>query len=138
MRVVFDTNVIIDAVAAREPFNSAAEEILLMVAEEKIEGFLTANSVTDIFYVIRRSLSEDATRAVIRSLLYSLDIIEVGDADCREALDMQMADYEDALLATCALKIGADYIVSRDDAFLRAASPVRVISPTDFLKQYGN
>lgn len=57
MRVVLDTNVIIDAVASRQPFCEEAKEILLMVSEEKISGYVTANSIKDIFYVIRRSLS---------------------------------------------------------------------------------
>ena len=58
MKIVFDTNVIIDAVAARQPFCNEAEKILLMVSEGDIDGYLTANSITDIFFVARKSLPE--------------------------------------------------------------------------------
>jgi predicted nucleic acid-binding protein len=81
MKIVLDTNVVIDAVASRQPFCVDAEKILLMASEEKIVGYLTANSITDIFYVVRRILPEAETRDIIRSLLYSLDVIEVGEAD---------------------------------------------------------
>ncbi len=64
MNVVLDTNVVIDAVAARKPFCIEAEEILSMAAENMITAWLSANSVTDIFYVIRRSLSEVKTRDI--------------------------------------------------------------------------
>jgi len=137
MRVVFDTNVVIDAVASRQPFCREAEATLLMASEKKIDGYLTANSITDIFYVIRRSLPELEAREVIRSLLYSLGVIEVGGADCWQALNLQIDDFEDALVASCAEKIGADYIISRDDDFTRAISPVQVISPSEFLSKNG-
>jgi len=137
MKVVLDTNVIIDAVASRQPFCVEAEAILLAASEGKIEGYITANTVTDIFYVVRRSLSEEETREIIRALLYSLDVIEVGGADCWQALSLPMQDFEDALLAACAEKIGADCIVSRDSGFIKADSPVRVLSPSDFLTQNG-
>lgn len=135
MRVVLDTNVIIDAVASRQPFCEAAESILLMVSQEQISGYVTANSITDIYYVVRRILPEAESKEIIRSLLYSLEVIEVGNADCWEALSLQIGDFEDALVAACAQKIGADYIISRDENFAKADSPVKVIYPTAFLSR---
>jgi len=137
MRVVFDTNVIVDAIAARQPFGLEAEELLLMVSENKMEGFLTANSVTDIYYVIRRNLSEDKAREIIRYILYSLDIAVVSGEDCWDALNYPLKDFEDSLVAVCAEKIKADCIISRDDAFLKAEIPVKVFSPAEFLASFG-
>ena len=136
MKVVLDTNVVIDAVALRQPFCEDAKRILLMVAEEMFTGCLTANSVTDIFYVVRRSLQESAAREIIRSLLYSLEVIDVRGEDCRQALDLTIGDFEDALITTCAKRIGADYIISRDDNFMKAASTVQVIYPSEFLLKF--
>ena len=133
MRVVFDTNVVIDAVANRQPFCKEAESILLMAAERNISGFLTSNSITDIYYVVRHNLPEPDTRVIIRSILYSLEIIEVGGADCWKALEFSMEDYEDALVAACAVKITADCIVSNDKKFLKTDSPVRVVSSAQLL-----
>ncbi len=133
MKVVLDTNVVIDAVAARQPFNEAAEAILRMASEGKITAYLTANSVTDIFYVVRRSLPEAKTREIIRSLLYSLDVIGVSGEECWEALTFQTEDFKDALVAVCAKKTNADFIISRDKAFLASGSSVPAIAPPDFL-----
>jgi predicted nucleic acid-binding protein len=133
MKVVLDTNIVIDAVASRQPFCQDAEKILLMISEGKIDGYLTANSITDIFYVVRRNLSEIETREIIRSILYSLNIIEIGSADCWQALSLPMRDFEDALLSSCAEKVSADYIISRDADFANADSLVQIISPLEFL-----
>ena len=135
MRIVFDTNVIIDAIAAREPFCMAAQKLLLLVSEEKLEGYLTANSVTDVYYVTRRSHTEAEAKEIIRSLLHSLEIIAVDGADCWQALGLPMSDFEDALIAACAEKIEADYIVSRDVAFAEANTTVKVIEPVALLEK---
>jgi len=135
MRVVFDTNVIIDAIAGRKPFDTEAKKLLLLAAKDEFKGYITANSVTDIYYVVRRSLTEDETRLIIKSVLYSLDIIGVSDEDCRQAFNSTIRDYEDALLATCAEKIDADSIVSRDAEFLKSDSSVPVCSPLELLQK---
>jgi predicted nucleic acid-binding protein len=51
LKALVDTNVILDAIAAREPFRRDAENIVLMAAEEKMEGFISAKSAADIYYV---------------------------------------------------------------------------------------
>jgi predicted nucleic acid-binding protein len=135
MRIALDTNVILDAAADRAPFAEEAQAILLMVSEDRVTGLVNASSITDIYFVARRTLPESAAREIIRSLLQSLEVVEVGDSDCSNALFLPMSDFEDALLATCAEKAGADYIVSRDAEFLRSASPVPVISLKDFLQK---
>jgi predicted nucleic acid-binding protein len=60
-------------------------------------------------------------------------IIDVTGDDCRKALELDIADFEDALLMVCAYNIKADYIVSRDAEFLKLKSMVEVISAQDFL-----
>ena len=135
MKIVFDSNVIIDAVACREPFNKEAEEILLLSSQEIIKGYLTSNSITDIFYVICRNLSESQAKDIIRSIMYSLDVIEVNGSDCWEALNMTISDFEDALIVTCAEKIKADYIISRDISLTKIDSTTPIILPSEFLKK---
>lgn len=55
MKELLDTNVLIDAIAAREPFKDAAQEITMMAANEQIERFITANSIVDIYYVASKN-----------------------------------------------------------------------------------
>ena len=70
----------------------------------------------------------------MRSLFAIFSIIDVLGTDCHEALDFPLDDYEDALLVVCSNRIGADYIITRDEEFLnKAKPPVSVISPADFI-----
>jgi predicted nucleic acid-binding protein len=61
------------------------------------------------------------------------DIISVTHGDCINALSLQIDDFEDALVAVCAQKAGADYIITRDDKFLCGGSAVKAITPGEFL-----
>lgn len=134
-KALIDTNVIIDALAAREPFRAEAEQILTLAAEEKFEGFVTGSSVTDIYYLIRRKLSHREACAAIKTLMQALRVVAIGEGECMDALDSEMQDFEDAVIAVCAKRVNADYIVSRDEEFAKAGCPVPVLPPGAFLAQ---
>ena len=130
MRILIDTNVILDMIAKREPFFTSAAKVILLSAEEKIEAYITANVVTDISYIACRHYMRESEA---RDMLHKLLKLDVGHKDCLRALTLPMEDYEDALLAVCAKRVNADYIITRDIEHFRS-SPVSPISPDDFLK----
>ena len=135
IRVLIDTNVVLDALASREPFRVYAEKLFMLAAKEKFQGFVTANSLSDIYYLIRKSVSDVAAREGIRNLLQLFSVIDITGQDCEIALDSPVADYEDALIAVCAAKIGVEYIVTRDEDFLQTPAGGPVITPEALLKE---
>jgi predicted nucleic acid-binding protein len=136
LKALIDTNVILDAIASREPFRQDAERIIMLVAEEAIEGYITANSVADIYYIARKHLSEKDTREALRRLFYVFSILDVRGDDCLSALDMPMADFEDAIMTICGRRAGVDRIISRDKVFQKSEITVPVTSPVSFLAEY--
>jgi len=135
MRVLIDNNVVLDAIVSRAPWNEAAERIVLLVGDGELDGFITANSATDIFYVLKKMTSTAEAKEVMGRLFKVFQVAAVTGEDCERALALPMDDFEDALIAVCAENIAADYIVSRDADFLKAKSPMTVISPIDFLEK---
>jgi predicted nucleic acid-binding protein len=138
MKALVDTNVILDAIAAREPFRENAEKIILLIAQEEIEGCITANSATDIYYIARKHLSEKDTRDAMRRMFYIFSILGVNGDDCISALDTPTADFEDAIMTVCGLREGVDCIISRDNILLNSRNAVPVTSPENFLREYSN
>ncbi|MDR0916300.1 MAG: PIN domain-containing protein [Oscillospiraceae bacterium] len=138
MRVVIDNNIIVDALKPNTEFQAEAQMILRFAAEKKIDGYVSASSLTDIFYVLRKEHNAEKTKEMIRTLMSFTDTIPLTASDCTDALDLPMNDFEDAVVAICAAKIGADYIVSRDEAFATsAAAVVKVIKPDALLPMVG-
>lgn len=134
MRILIDTNVILDAMISRSPFAEAAQKLFIMAAEETINAYITANSITYIYYILHKHLHDyERCRQEIHKLIKIFNILDVNGSDCEKALEMPMADYEDALLAACAKRGKMDCIVTRNVKDFSNSS-VRAMLPDDFLK----
>lgn len=133
MRVAFDTNVILDA-AMNRPGSDGAKALIQSVLSEELTGIVTANSITDIHYIVKKRVGEDAARTAVYNTLSIFDTVPVDADACMEALDLAMGDFEDAVLATCFKSAGAEYIVTRDEGLIcDEGCPVAAIRPEDLL-----
>ncbi|MEL1136071.1 PIN domain-containing protein [Desulfitobacterium sp. THU1] len=136
MKVLIDTNVILDALVGRVPYSVSAEKLFLLVAEDKLSAFITASSVTDIYYLLRKYLhNENLSREVLLKLFNLFEVIEVTGSDCEKAMSIPIKDYEDALLATCARRKKLDFIITRNTKDF-IGSPVKADEPDGFLTRY--
>lgn len=135
MKILLDTNVVLDAVANREPFSYDAQKIITLILDSRIEGYITANSITDIYYIARKHLNQLNLYKTMHSLFTIFGIVDVLGTDCFKALDFPLKDYEDALILVCSDRAVMDCIISRDKEFLQNAKfSVPVISPAEFLR----
>jgi predicted nucleic acid-binding protein len=133
MKILLDTNVVLDVLAAREPFRACATAIFSLVGQRELTAYITASSVTDIYYILRRKLPDATCRKALRNLFHLFSVIPVTQRDCHSALDEPLEDFEDALIMVCGRKMGVDYVITRDEIFLKAKGTV---SPLDFLRNY--
>ena len=133
MTVLLDTNIIMDALQERSPFDACAKEILLLGQNKEIICLITANAVTDIFYLYSKARDVKSARAALDFLLRTYGIVSVTHEDCSAALSLPVDDFEDALVVACARKANADYIITRDDNILLVTSSVKTISPNEFV-----
>ena len=115
MRVMCDTNIILDVLLDREPFAEVSDRILRLCETGAIEGYTTASCITDVFYFVRKHLHDtERSYDAMENLLGILQVCEVSDRHIREALRIRRPDFEDALVAACAKSVSCDYIVTRD------------------------
>lgn len=134
MRVLIDTNIIIDALTGREPFREAAEQIFILAANRITDMYITASSATDIYCLIRKHLhSTEQAKSVMAKLYDLFQILDVTGTDCIDALSSGMKDYEDAIVSCCAYRNGIRYIVTRNIKDYEQ-SKVPAIAPGDFIK----
>ena len=135
MKALLDTCVVIDALQARQPFKDDAQAILLAAANRVFDGFLSAKSAADIYYLLHRHTHSDAeTRRLLTKLFSLFALADTEGIDCRRAISSLLTDYEDAIMAETALRSGMDCIVTRNERDYRA-SPVPVFTPAEFLKR---
>ena len=134
MNVLIDTCIIIDALQSRKPFDKDAETVFLSVANRRCVGFLTANSVTDIYYLMHKALhSQEETKKILGVLFSLFEILDTCGIDCRKALTSEVSDYEDAVMIEAAARAEIDCIVTRNLKDY-AGAPMPVYSPEQFVE----
>jgi predicted nucleic acid-binding protein len=131
-KVLLDSDVVIDYVVKRQPFDIEALEIFRLLARGKFSGYITSITPINVFYIGRKIKgAEDARRAIKRLL----DILEVLTADkdlLRNSLSSKITDYEDAVQHACAEAANLDAIVTRNLSDYKNAT-LPVYSPPEFL-----
>lgn len=138
MKILLDTNVILDVLQDRKPWNEDGKKIFYAIAEQKVSACITSKQVADIHYLSRRQFAgmEDAdkkARGIILKLSSVLSIIDTLGSDCMDAIIIENNDYEDAILIMCAARTKLNCIVTRNKDHFRQ-SPVPVLSPEEFVK----
>jgi predicted nucleic acid-binding protein len=132
VRVLFDTNVVLDVLLAREPHVGPAARLMSLVDEGRVEGILSATTVTTIHYIAAKSVGRESAARHLRELLTIFDIAAVGREVLLDALGLEFSDYEDAVLHEAARAASAAAIVTRNTTDFAAAT-LPLFSPAELL-----
>ncbi len=136
MKAIIDNNVILDVFQNREPFVQHSSKVLRLVETNHLKGFITANSITDIYYVLNKYIKDKQRLYSIIEILQKLvDIIDVTALDIKEAFHSGVIDFEDELICVCAKRAKVDYIITRNKKDFTHSS-VKAITPKEFLNEF--
>lgn len=134
MRVLLDTNVILDFVLNRPPWSSYAAAILRAHQKGDIEGYISAITPVNLYYIARKMKGASEARLLVGQILASLKMCSVDQSVLQVAHSLPFADYEDAVQHACATASSMDAIVTRNLKDYKNAT-LPVYSPSDFLKR---
>ena len=136
MRVLIDTNVILDWLMCREPFHRNAAQILRKCMTGEITGYLAAHTFPDLFYILRKDFDVPKRKALLALLCSRFQVIEENQRVILAALQNEAwKDLEDGLQMQCAADRNVDYIITRDVAGFHD-SGIPPIQPEDFIRIY--
>ena len=136
MKILVDTNVILDALIGRKPYFDNADKIIKMCADRKIQGYLAAHSIPNMFYILRKHLSSEDRRSAIVQLCNIFTIEGIDSIKIMRAIKNEdFADFEDCLQDECAASVQADYIITRNIRDFTLAK-VKAVSPEEFLRLF--
>lgn len=131
-RVLFDSDVLLDVLAQRQPFVIASVKALNMVTQPQVIGYVSGHAVTNIFYILRRQVGSKAARELLSRLLQRIQVASVTDEVIRAALQSSIADFEDAVTSEAANAADVEVIVTRNIADFTDSS-VPAVLPEEFL-----
>ena len=137
MSVLFDTNVVLDLLLAREPFVDDAKVLFSRVETGDLHAYLGATTVTTIHYLAVKSIGREAAFEKVRALLKLFDVAPVHRPVLEDALDLGFSDFEDAVLHEAAVQIGAEAIVTRNAKDF-AKAKLRIYTPAELIAASGS
>lgn len=132
MRVIVDTNVVLDVLLARKPFVNEAIRLFGLIERGRVEGLLCATSVTTLDYLLSRTLPRAESRETVRRLLRLFEVAPVTRAVIEEAFLSRVADFEDAVVEQSGRLAGADAVITRDSKDFRL-SAIKALAPEELL-----
>ena len=132
MKVIVDTNVVLDLLLAREPFLRPAVDVFRLVEESRIDAFICATTVTTVDYLLVKSLPTSDARSALRRLISLFEIATVNRPVIERALESKIQDFEDAVLDEAGQMAGADFVITRNTKDFTGSS-LKVCDPDEFI-----
>lgn len=131
--VLVDTNVALDILLNRSAFYADSAAVFALAEQVIITGYVSASSVTDIFYIARKDVGAKNTREAIKHLLHVFQPAAVTGEDICKALDLEWDDFEDSIQFTVGESFSVDYIVTRNIQDF-ASGNIKAVTPAQFLQ----
>ena len=115
-KIFLDTNILLDVLLERHPFCSPAQEIWSLAEKKKVKAGISAISISNIFFIVKKLSSTEKAYHAIQTLMEIFKVLDVNSRTLRKALQLRKPDYEDSIQYLCARQLRADVIISRDAA----------------------
>lgn len=136
MKLLLDTNVVLDYLGVNEGFKEDAETIIEYAIVGDLIELVSASAITDIFYMARRKFKDNQMAInLIKDLRVYIKTLPVTDDDIGKAIDRGWKDFEDAVQYTVAESNGVDYIITRNVSDFEE-TVIPVLTPKEFLEFY--
>ena len=114
MKILIDTNIILDVLCNRREFVEDSLKVFRYCEANQIVGYISALSIPNIVYIMRKELDSDRIKEILTTLTSLFMVIDLREMDLIKAVDLKFTDYEDALQSVCASRAKVNYIVTRN------------------------
>lgn len=132
MKLLLDTNILLDIALKREPFFSDSANVFRIIDNKFIFGFITATTVTDLYYIARKERGHLSSLEFIDNLLQIIDIVGIDKEIIMDAIKLNVSDFEDSIKSVAAIYSGIDIIITRNTKDFKH-SEIKALTPTEYL-----
>lgn len=138
MKLLIDTNVVLDVLLRREPFSKTAAEVLNLTQRDDVREYVSASAITDIYYIANKQMKDrDAVRDLLKRLLMVVSVAAVSEREIQNALNLAWGDFEDSVQYSVALLNEMDGIVTRNPSDYQETN-MRIWLPEQALELFAN
>ena len=132
MKLLVDTNVLLDVLAHREPHYAASARVWTLAERGEVQAVVSAISFNNVYYIVRRAAGKEKARAALRALRDVFEWVAPDRNIVNQAIDSESDDFEDAVQFYSAVRAEVDYLVTRDPAGFPTSGPA-IVTPSELV-----
>ena len=132
MKIFLDTSVILDVLTKRESFYINSSKVLTLVNEKIVSGYISAITINNIYYILRKLKDKETAKNFITEILESYEIIPLTKDILNQANKISIGDFEDGIQFFSALDCGCDFLITRNDKDYPKIG-IKIITPNEFI-----
>lgn len=136
-KILIDTNVIIDIALEREPFVNDAKEIIKLIDKQQIEAYISATTVTDIYYITKRKTSHEQVINFLENLFVFVRVLPINENIVKKAMKSESKDFEDAIQIETSKQNDIGVIITRNKKDFEN-SGLQIFSPDEYINNLKN
>lgn len=137
IKILIDTNVIIDIALEREPFVNDAKKIIKLIEKQKIKAYISATTVTDIYYITRQKTSHEQVINFFENLFVFVHVLSVNENIITKAMKQENKDFEDAVQIETSKQNNISVIITRNKKDFEN-SGLKIFSPDEYINELKN
>jgi predicted nucleic acid-binding protein len=137
LKILLDTNVILDIAFERQPFYDDSDRVSSFVEEGRVEGYVSASTFSDLYYIIRKQRGREWTLQFLTRLASVCQVATVDRSVISMALTVNFSDFEDAIQYSTAVVNQLDAIITRNPADFPVVIP-RILTPAQLIEELTN
>jgi predicted nucleic acid-binding protein len=134
MKVLLDTNIVIDYALERQPFWQNSEQIFLHLQQGRFIGYISASTVSDLYYIIRKQRGHSWTINFLERLVKFCSVPTIDHSVILMAFAANFSDFEDAIQYSTAVTSQMDAIVTRNPSDFANATELQIFTPEQLIQ----
>lgn len=136
MKILIDTNIVLDVMLKREPFDRLSIEVLSLSKRDDVEEYVSASAITDIYYLAYRQLRDKGlVKKLMKELLMVVSVASVSEQEIQNAINLEWNDFEDSVQYSVAFLQEMDGIVTRNPSDYKETD-IKVWKPEELLSLF--
>ena len=137
VKILLDTNIILDVALERQPFFDESEQVLSFVEQGDVEGYISGSTFSDLYYIMRKAKGRGPTLEFLRYISTFCQVATVDNSVISMALTSTFKDFEDAIQHSSAIVNQIDAIVTRNPRDFPVTAP-RIVTPDQLIQELTN
>jgi predicted nucleic acid-binding protein len=136
MKILLDTNVVLDVAMKRQAFYPDAVAVLnkLKLNQNNISAYISSSIAMNTVYILGKATNQEQALLFLQDLIKTIGIIGVGKKTIINAILSGGKDFEDAVQEQAAIENGIDIIITRNVKDFQETETLKIMTPGEFLK----